>query len=180
MLLLLNTPYYIYCFRATPTPVDCIRQTQKLTKSMCVLYILSALANAILPMSKESGYICPTNECHSPLPYIEPGCSQCHRGITMGDWRDPLDPDLDAQILFSQFLKGRQSLIKKYSPGQPASLTQCRGCAQWQTAATEAYLMTQTQFHIVHDVCFMGKRSLFRKKVYAMTSVALVNQNRCE
>ena len=48
----------------------------------------------------------------------EPGCSQCHRGITMGDWRDPLDPDLDAQIIFSQYLQGRPQMIKKYSLGQ--------------------------------------------------------------
>ena len=46
----------------------------------------------------------------------EPGCSQCHRGITISDWRDPLDPDLDAQIIFSQFHKNRSALVKKYAP----------------------------------------------------------------
>ena len=45
-----------------------------------------------------------------------PGCSQCHRGITIGDWRDPLDPDLDAQVIYSQFCQGKSSLIKKYLP----------------------------------------------------------------
>ena len=92
----------------------------------------------------------------------------------MGDWRDPLDPDLDAQILFSQFLKGRQSLIKKYLPGQPPGLTGVSSMQGFvcplQTAATEVCvlrheLQTQTQFHVVYDVtcCCMGKISLFRK-----------------
>ena len=48
----------------------------------------------------------------------EPGCSQCHRGITIGDWRDPLDPDLDAQVIFSQFNQGKAALQKKYLPGE--------------------------------------------------------------
>ena len=48
----------------------------------------------------------------------EPGCSQCHRGITIGDWRDPLDPDLDAQVIFSQFNQGKSTLQKKYLPGE--------------------------------------------------------------
>ena len=47
------------------------------------------------------------------------GCSMCHRGITIGDWRDPLDPDLDAQIIYSQFLQGKTALIKKYIPRTP-------------------------------------------------------------
>ena len=52
------------------------------------------------------------------LVYLEPGCSQCHRGITIGDWRDPLDPDLDAQVIFSQFQQGKSAIIKKYLPGR--------------------------------------------------------------
>ena len=44
----------------------------------------------------------------------EPGCSQCHRGITIGDWRDPLDPELDAQVLYSQFFQGRSALVANY------------------------------------------------------------------
>ena len=50
--------------------------------------------------------------------HTEPGCSQCHRGITIGDWRDPLDPDLDAQVIFSQFHQGKSSIIKKYLSGE--------------------------------------------------------------
>ena len=46
----------------------------------------------------------------------EPGCCPCHRGITIGDWRDPLDPYLDAQVLYSQYQQGREALTKNYSP----------------------------------------------------------------
>lgn len=48
-----------------------------------------------------------------------PGCSQCHRGNTISDWRDPLDPDLDAQVIYSQFSQGKSMLIKKYLPLPP-------------------------------------------------------------
>ncbi len=51
-----------------------------------------------------------------PPPPLAPGCSQCHKGITIGDWRDPLDPDLDAQVILSQFMQGKSNLIKKYLP----------------------------------------------------------------
>lgn len=59
----------------------------------------------------------PSNISISLVPlFPAPGCSQCHRGITIGDWRDPLDPDLDAQIILSQFMQGKSGLIKKYLP----------------------------------------------------------------
>lgn len=58
-------------------------------------------------------YIVTINICHD---CIAPGCSQCHRGNTISDWRDPLDPDLDAQVIYSQFIQGRSMLIKKYLP----------------------------------------------------------------
>lgn len=31
------------------------------------------------------------------------GCSGANNSITLGDWRDPFDPDLDVQVIFSQF-----------------------------------------------------------------------------
>ena len=46
---------------------------------------------------------------------LEPGCCPCNRGITIGDWRDPLDPYLDAQVIYSQFSKGKNTLIEKYA-----------------------------------------------------------------
>jgi len=50
--------------------------------------------------------------------HTEPGCSQCHQGITLGDWRDPLDPDLDSQVILSQYQEGKSALIKKFLGGE--------------------------------------------------------------
>ena len=38
------------------------------------------------------------------------GCSSAHNSITLGDWRDPFDPDVDAQIIFSQFWLGKDQI----------------------------------------------------------------------
>lgn len=46
---------------------------------------------------------------------VEPGCCPCNRGITIGDWRDPLDPYLDAQVIYSQFNKGKETLTAKHA-----------------------------------------------------------------
>ena len=35
----------------------------------------------------------------------------------MGDWRDPLDPYLDAQVIYSQYSQGRSTIVKKHLPG---------------------------------------------------------------
>lgn len=38
------------------------------------------------------------------------GCSTAHNSITLGDWRDPFDPDVDAQLIFSQFWLGKEQI----------------------------------------------------------------------
>lgn len=38
------------------------------------------------------------------------GCSTAHNSITLGDWRDPFDPDVDAQMIFSQFWLGKDQI----------------------------------------------------------------------
>ena len=38
------------------------------------------------------------------------GCSSAHNSITLGDWRDPFDPDVDAQLIFSQFWLGKEQI----------------------------------------------------------------------
>ncbi|KAL5477805.1 hypothetical protein EMCRGX_G024652 [Ephydatia muelleri] len=55
----------------------------------------------------------------------EPGCSQCHRGITIGDWRDPLDPELDAQVIITQYQQARSVLVKKHLPGEEDGSSAC-------------------------------------------------------
>ena len=53
-----------------------------------------------------------------PTHLPEPGCCPCHRGITIGDWRDPLDPYLDAQVIYSQYQQGKSTLVQKYLGGK--------------------------------------------------------------
>jgi len=38
------------------------------------------------------------------------GCSPAHNSITLGDWRDPLDPDVDIQNIFAQFWIGKDEI----------------------------------------------------------------------
>ncbi|TNM90237.1 rasGAP-activating-like protein 1 isoform X1 [Takifugu flavidus] len=41
------------------------------------------------------------------------GCSRTH-SVTLGDWSDPLDPDVETQTIFKQLIQGRDKLRKKY------------------------------------------------------------------
>lgn len=34
--------------------------------------------------------------------------------MTLSDWRDPLDPDSEAQMIFTQLLQGREELKQKF------------------------------------------------------------------
>lgn len=38
------------------------------------------------------------------------GCSRTHSAVTLGDWRDPLDPDAETQMVYRQLLLGRDQL----------------------------------------------------------------------
>ncbi|XP_061585900.1 rasGAP-activating-like protein 1 isoform X2 [Cololabis saira] len=42
------------------------------------------------------------------------GCSRTHSAVTLGDWSDPLDPDVESQMIYKQLLQGRDKLRKKY------------------------------------------------------------------
>lgn len=37
------------------------------------------------------------------------GCSRTH-SVTLGDWSDPLDPDVETQTIFKQLIQGRDKL----------------------------------------------------------------------
>lgn len=53
------------------------------------------------------------------------GCSRTHSAVTLGDWSDPLDPDVEAQTVYKQLLQGREKLTKKYfEPLDTGSLTE--------------------------------------------------------
>ncbi|XP_041644172.1 rasGAP-activating-like protein 1 isoform X2 [Cheilinus undulatus] len=51
------------------------------------------------------------------------GCSRTHSAVTLGDWSDPLDPDVETQTIFKQFLQGRDKLRKKYLESPEADET---------------------------------------------------------
>ncbi|XP_059844073.1 rasGAP-activating-like protein 1 [Hypanus sabinus] len=42
------------------------------------------------------------------------GCSRTHSAVTLGDWSDPLDPDVETQTVYKQLLQGREKLKKQY------------------------------------------------------------------
>lgn len=52
------------------------------------------------------------NCCHREQDWA-PGCSQTYNGVVLGDWQDPLDPILDAQIIFSQLHHTHDTLRKR-------------------------------------------------------------------
>ncbi|XP_015255583.1 PREDICTED: rasGAP-activating-like protein 1 [Cyprinodon variegatus] len=51
------------------------------------------------------------------------GCSRTHSAVTLGDWSDPLDPDVETQMIFKQLLQGRDKLRKKYLEQEEADQT---------------------------------------------------------
>uniref|UniRef100_A0A1A7YHD8 RAS protein activator like 1 (GAP1 like) n=2 Tax=Iconisemion striatum TaxID=60296 RepID=A0A1A7YHD8_9TELE len=42
------------------------------------------------------------------------GCSRTHSAVTLGDWSDPLDPDVETQMIYKQLLQGKDKLREKY------------------------------------------------------------------
>ncbi|XP_012772831.1 RAS protein activator like 1 isoform X3 [Maylandia zebra] len=42
------------------------------------------------------------------------GCSRTHSAVTLGDWSDPLDPDVETQTIYKQLLQGKDKLRNKY------------------------------------------------------------------
>uniref|UniRef100_A0A8C6VPF6 RAS protein activator like 1 n=1 Tax=Nothobranchius furzeri TaxID=105023 RepID=A0A8C6VPF6_NOTFU len=38
------------------------------------------------------------------------GCSRTHSAVTLGDWSDPLDPDVESQMIYKQLLQGKDKL----------------------------------------------------------------------
>lgn len=63
----------------------------------------------------------------------------------MGDWRDPLDPYLDAQVIFSQYSQGRSTLVKKHLPGgvEESEASSEATAAPSANGASEDSVMTQ-------------------------------------
>ncbi|XP_028270188.1 rasGAP-activating-like protein 1 [Parambassis ranga] len=52
--------------------------------------------------------------CCLQVDRVVSGCSRTHSAVTLGDWSDPLDPDVETQTIYKQLLQGRDKLRKKY------------------------------------------------------------------
>ncbi|XP_020662756.3 rasGAP-activating-like protein 1 isoform X1 [Pogona vitticeps] len=55
------------------------------------------------------------------------GCSRTHSAVTLGDWSDPLDPDVEAQMVYRQLLLGRDKLREKHQEFVKKEPTQEQG-----------------------------------------------------
>lgn len=51
------------------------------------------------------------------------GCSRTHSAVTLGDWSDPLDPDVETQTIYKQLLQGRDKLRKNHQDVPEAEQT---------------------------------------------------------
>ena len=47
------------------------------------------------------------------------GCSKSHGGVILGDFQDPLDPEAEAQTIYSQLWNGFETLRQKYCADRP-------------------------------------------------------------
>ena len=46
--------------------------------------------------------------------FLAGGCQLTHTQATLSDWRDPLDPDSEAQMIFTQLLQSREELKQRF------------------------------------------------------------------
>lgn len=44
----------------------------------------------------------------------DPGCDKTKHGVTLQEWYDPLDPDLESQLIYRHLIGVRQAMRKKY------------------------------------------------------------------
>uniref|UniRef100_A0A3Q2HGC5 RAS protein activator like 1 n=1 Tax=Equus caballus TaxID=9796 RepID=A0A3Q2HGC5_HORSE len=58
------------------------------------------------------------------------GCSRTHAAVTLGDWRDPLDPDAETQMVYRQLLLGRDQLRRKFLENSSVDTTPEAGTAK--------------------------------------------------
>uniref|UniRef100_A0A8C4ITS0 RasGAP-activating-like protein 1 n=1 Tax=Dicentrarchus labrax TaxID=13489 RepID=A0A8C4ITS0_DICLA len=67
------------------------------------------------------------------------GCSRTHSAVTLGDWSDPLDPDVETQTIYKQLLQGRDKLRsvdkKVCKHPQPGYGAECKQMKPGQSVA---------------------------------------------
>lgn len=55
-------------------------------------------------------FACVERHCSIKVWFSVTGCSRTHSAVTLGDWSDPLDPDVETQTIYKQLLQGRDKL----------------------------------------------------------------------
>uniref|UniRef100_A0A3Q3RTG1 RAS protein activator like 1 n=1 Tax=Mastacembelus armatus TaxID=205130 RepID=A0A3Q3RTG1_9TELE len=79
------------------------------------------------------------------------GCSRTHSAVTLGDWSDPLDPDVETQTIYKQLLQGREKLrsVAKQSCGAECNV-QLTKPGQSVAARLLAVILDLEQAHTQH------------------------------
>ncbi|XP_051888171.1 rasGAP-activating-like protein 1 [Pristis pectinata] len=75
------------------------------------------------------------------------GCSRTHSAVTLGDWSDPLDPDVETQTVYKQLLQGREKLKKKYLESLDTGTVKEQGDRMDSDGIKEAGVEKSGSFH---------------------------------
>ncbi|XP_072098974.1 ras GTPase-activating protein 4 [Mobula birostris] len=78
-----------------------------------------------------------------------PGCDKTHFGVTLQEWNDPLNPDLESHLIYRQLLAIRDTLIQKYMKRKERNDTTAPVSSSEETNTTD---ITNKLFQIIQDL----------------------------
>ncbi|CAG5116470.1 unnamed protein product, partial [Candidula unifasciata] len=89
------------------------------------------------------------------------GCSPTYHGVVLGDWQDPLDPDVDAQIIYSQIANSKDKIrkiqhdlrmaIAGKDPKEPGVASEASSAAMASLAMVSGLLDVTEQVAMSHE-----------------------------
>ncbi|XP_058020336.1 ras GTPase-activating protein 4-like isoform X1 [Ahaetulla prasina] len=95
------------------------------------------------------------------------GCDKTRHGVTLREWNDPLDPDLEAQLIFQHLLATQEIMREKYK-----ELSILEKSEKYQSEDPENADCPFRLFQILHDL-----EEMYQKEVSRSTDMAQQNQN---
>ncbi|KAM6466359.1 ras GTPase-activating protein 4B isoform 1-T1 [Liasis olivaceus] len=95
------------------------------------------------------------------------GCDKTRHGVTLREWNDPLDPDLEAQLIFRHLLAIQELMREKY-----VELSVLEKSENHQSEDPENADSPIRLFQILHDL-----EEIHHKEVSRSTDMAQQNQN---